>query len=605
MKKIEEKNDIWYAGNASFSSIVNVEEIIYNEDVAEYFTILSFNDRFMDREVRERFALSTLTPSELGKCMRGKGAFMYNEKGAFEIVQRQLALCQGVLRRLPELPLTIDGDLNMPDGNILPKRIMQLKKVKIEYSALGWKETEAGVVFCGSSKYMQGGIKDLNAEYAGDYDITPTGDFDKYLEMIKTEVLGNVPMEAVLAMAASATVLEYANLKWDDDISNIIIHFVKNSSNGKTTAMKLAVSFGGCPNKKKKQKSFFTSFNSTVNSRFKLVGHNNGFLVAFDELSMEEDRNLTQFLYSLADGTEKARMSNGKKLQEGNLFSTTILMTGEESILSKCDKKAGLRARVHEISGVTWTSSAESSKRIKAVCKKNYGFITPMIAEELLKDTDGFWEEKRDNWHDLIMEKIESENIMSNITERVADSVAILMVSAEIVDKILPFALSLDKILEFFFDNIIRDVVVDSNIGQRAYKCITEYFALHKEEFTYRGAQYFDSVSLSNIKGVYYNIKSRKLYEDLKKEKDYEEFRGVYFDRAICFTESMLAEILKKNGFPDVKVCMDEINAFGLLMTQDSERSTARLTAEYTINNEACTGYKVLIPEIKCDSYDN
>lgn len=131
MKKIEEKNDIWYEGNVSISSIINVDEIIYDEDREEYFTIVSFNDRFLDRQVQERFALSTLSPSVLGRCMRGKGAFLYDEKKAFQIVQGQLALYQRAMRRLPELPLTLDGDLHMPDGNILAKPIMQLKKLKL------------------------------------------------------------------------------------------------------------------------------------------------------------------------------------------------------------------------------------------------------------------------------------------------------------------------------------------------------------------------------------------------------------------------------------------------------------------------------------------
>lgn len=600
MNKIIEENGMWCENRAFISSIINVRRIIRDEEKEEYNVILTFQDRFSDSEVEVEFPIATLNAFTLKRVMNGKGAIVYNGRRAYDIVQAQIRLFQGAIRKLPSPPLNDNCDFCMPDGTILPKRLMQVQEIQSEYRTLGWKQTKTGLVFYGASKFVGQGIKDKVAKYAGEYDIFPMGDFVEYMNMVRDEILGNVPMEAVMAMAASATVLEYANLKWGLDIPNIIINLVKNSSNGKTTAAKLAVSFGGCPQKSSTSRSFFSNFNSTVNSRFKIVGNNKGFPVAFDELSMEETKNLTQFLYSLANGSEKERMSNGKGLQEVNSFSTTMFMTGEESIFAQTDKKAGIRARVLEIAGVTWTSSAESSKRIKAVCKKNYGFVTPMIAQALMQDVDGVWERKKDAWYERIVEKLEQEKIVTNITERVADTIAIFMVSAEILEKVLTVKLSLDEMMEFFIDKILKSVADESNIGQRAYRWIAEYFATHKSEFTYKDGWY-DPITSAKAKGVYCYIKTPKSYEDLKKEKVWDEFSGVVFNQAICMTESVLTEILKKGNFPSTDVCMDEINAFGLLMTQDGKRSSIRLTANYTINNRACTGYKILIPEDECD----
>ena len=60
-------------------------------------------------------------------------------------------------------------------------------------------------------------------------------------------------------------------------------------------------------------------------------------------------------------------------------------MTTEKSILGLCDQNTGLLVRCLEFEGITWTRSADSADRIKAVSEQNYGFVIIHIATLLLK----------------------------------------------------------------------------------------------------------------------------------------------------------------------------------------------------------------------------
>ena len=81
--------------------------------------------------------------------------------------------------------------------------------------------------------------------YDGKLKIGKTGKYKKWNEMIKEEVIGNIPLEFMLAVAGSGIFTDY--LRDKVQVENVIVNLVGESSTGKSTAGLLLVSCGAKP----------------------------------------------------------------------------------------------------------------------------------------------------------------------------------------------------------------------------------------------------------------------------------------------------------------------------------------------------------------------
>lgn len=357
---------------------------------------------------------STMTVASIGRLLRKKGVPSTEMRGIFKDIETQI--CRKLYR-----------------GQVVNEE---------EHETLGWAELDGNLVFKADAIYTVTG-KRLST-YAGSFNIQSSGSLEVFVDMLITHVVGNIPLSAICCMAAAATVLPYANEVWRVAICNPIIHLVGNSSTGKSTGAYLFIAFGGSP---EGVGAMMLSFLATPNALVQQIGGNQGYPCAIDEFSTGGGKKFwSDFVYTLANGLGKARCcAGGSKVSQASTFSTVFLTTGEAGILSRCNKNEGVRARLFEFNVDSWTRSADESNYIKKICKANFGFVTPLIAQELLANGDIWYEHFRD-WRHIIKAQIAEDKLILGIGDRITDVVALFMVSCEIVNSVLRICLDVEGV---------------------------------------------------------------------------------------------------------------------------------------------------------------
>lgn len=490
-------------------------------------------------------------------------------------------------------PNSLQKEISRLTGDIYDKKkleylygIAQNKNQVIKtltHSEIGWINKG---VFATNNAILESGDNKIESKYVGDRLINKKGDFNKALDMYK-EIIesGNINLQTVFAIGTSATVLEFANKNWGMSMQSTINHFYSNTTNGKSTASMLAVSLGSNPINTVGNKSLFLSFGGTINSLMRSLGGNKGYPVAIDELSKVKEKNLTDSVYNLTGGLEKSRLTaGGTSFAKAFEYSTSIITNGEESILKRCDEHEGLRARVLEFFNVEWTTSKEESDKIQKECSQNYGFVTPKVAEELLKSgASEKWKAVYEKWIDYFEKDKRIDMSATNVIGRVINTLALYMVSAEIFSEVTELKLDISGIYEMLVKNVIFKLMGNSNIGKRAWQFLFEYFVENRSKFI--DSHDFDVYIEGSIGIIKYARKGMGT-----------EFEGEKCNRYIFIPKSKFNKLIESEGFPDVDVVLAELKKNNLLRTKDSNRPTMQ---NKTKSGETIIGYGVFIPDIK------
>lgn len=454
-------------------------------------------------------------------------------------------------------------------------------KILFCHTKLGWNKINDDTVFLGQEAVSQDDA--LYSTYSGTVDIKGKGSIAEYVNMIKRYVIGVEgwsKLEAMLAFGVGATVLAFANKMWGTYLNNFLLHMFGGSSNGKTTSMSLFVGLGANPEKKK---GLRLTYVSTENSIIKKIGNNNGFPVGIDELSAKTSREMDCFVYTVGNGEEKDRlMAGGAKFQDSVTFESVFLSNGEVSIIKKCSKNEGIRARCIEFGNVQWTDSKAQAEAINRCVHSNYGLVTPLVAKELLKNSDS-WEARWEFWKNKVETEIEKQKITLSIGGRIADYVALFALSAEIFNEVLDVKLDVEKIYQFCYLHIIITNVEEADMAYNAYIAIIEYISNHKEKFAdacygcgYR--KFSDDITLdSSMEGFFYYPRKKAVI----KEKEY--------DMVYAFRGNILENILTDAGFTETKVVIHQLNKEGFLKNKRGRN----LRQPYTINGSTLSLYSV------------
>ena len=270
------------------------------------------------------------------------------------------------------------------------------------YSHLGWLPVpvrdENGIIRGHQLHYRADHlIGGLSAEYDGQYSVTPIGDLDSWRQMVKEQIIGHPPLELVLLASLSAIVNGLIGPLTTGE--NPIFHLCGPSGCGKTTALYAATSVYGVPYEGEKrytatsgevicERSIYGSWGATENATTVQCCGNMGAVIIFNELGKFDGKDLTKIVYNLSEGTDKVRLDPKMTSYTSESYATSIISSGEISLLSRCTSKAtGLQVRVLEISDQL-TDNAEQSRIIKAVCRKHNGQAAQVFAQYILDNGD-------------------------------------------------------------------------------------------------------------------------------------------------------------------------------------------------------------------------
>ena len=216
------------------------------------------------------------------------------------------------------------------------------------YTQLGWIDINGTKAFKSNRLIAQGDSK-KEAKYLGNLDIEPKGDRDKWFDMIKSEVIGNIPLTTVMLAGFASPILGYLNQQYD--LGSILFNLSNSSSKGKTTAAMLATSVFGNP---AIDKSTMITFNATSNALVSFASKCNSHTIALDEAIISTASDVTKQLYTLCAGRDKLRLNTDSELKEVSSFSSFIISTAEFDLIPDSATN-GIRARVFELNDIFTT----------------------------------------------------------------------------------------------------------------------------------------------------------------------------------------------------------------------------------------------------------
>ena len=394
------------------------------------------------------------------------------------------------------------------------------------HKTVGWGTFQDQVVF----KHEQ--VVGVDSEYTGPL-LLLAGNFEKWAEMVRAEVLGHVPLEAALVLGASAVVVGFVGEEGGQ--GSLVAHFAGDSSLGKTTAAMLAASIGGSPDSR--STGLLSTWNSTRNAMMGKLRSNYGLPIVFDEASMAGLKDFSNVIYTLAEGQEKARMTKELELKEVSSWCTTILSTGEHGLLSKSNRNTGLRVRILEFSSVSWTKNARNAEEIKDVALQNYGHAAPRLAEHLVGLGKDEISKRLELWRRKILDRFDSSD---RFGPRMSLKLSLLMATAELIVEVLGFELNVDSLLDFFVSHE-QESLEDRDISKQAYQYLLEQVALNHHRFSLNYGQLTRGITN-------FEVVSQEHWGRLDRLQD--------GGRELSIIKSAFTQILTEGGFEEPRIIL-------------------------------------------------
>ena len=267
------------------------------------------------------------------------------------------------------------------------------------------------------------------------------GDEATYLQFLQDTVFPSTELSLALAIGYSAVVVSRLNGE-EADLGTVIVNLCGTSSTGKSTAEMLMCSPFMNPEISNKNNGLCFTANNTLNAIFGRIDGVHGVPFVIDDITTNPylKNQLTQFIYSLADGTHKGRLNGNGELCEGGLGWSGVAITSSETpILDYGEQYQGTKARVLHTQGIQWTKSAEESELVKSVVRKNYGFTGKEFADFVAKIPMG----KLCTGFKKSVERVKGfMDKTDNLTDRLANKFAAIYLTIELLNEKFSFGLS-------------------------------------------------------------------------------------------------------------------------------------------------------------------
>lgn len=417
----------------------------------------------------------------------------------------------------------------------------EVASVKYQHTSIGFDSYENKEI------YKLYKVVGMESTYCGQYDLKPKGDKGNYLQMLENEVLGHAPLELVLIMALSAVIVGYIGEELSLD--TLIIHLKGNSSTGKTTAVRVGMSAFGYADTKRN--GLVSTYNATSNALIGQLKGIKGVPFAFDELSMSQENDLTSVIYTIANGTDKARLNANAELQSKGNWHTTVFSTGEKSLIGIAKKNVGIQNRVIEIDDITFTKDASNARAISNSIQQNYGFLAYDFVEYILSIGKQACIVEYDTTYEKVLKMFNKNHIVDPFTERRAKSFAAIITTGKLAEKVLG--------KQFNWIEIWKIILT------------IEKKALYRRNFK--------KVAIEQIK-QYININIGKFARDNKVISN--TYWGKIIDKGSYIEVQMLPNnfemMLKAQGFEDAQVVLKELKQGGYLNCEKDRYTRYRNT---------------------------
>lgn len=353
------------------------------------------------------------------------------------------------------------------------------------HSSLGWLFENNKTVFLSNKAYG-----DIDSIYNGSFSLEPKGSLNDWLDMVKSEVLGNTALEFSLLTGFTSILHSYINHRID--VGNIIINLTGQSSTGKTTAALLAASCYGSP---VMGKALVATLNSTPDGLIQLVSSANGHTVVLDEGGTADKRVFERLLYTISAGVDKRRLNKDGSAKKVTTFSSLVLVTSEFPIMGD-NPPSGINVRGFEINKKL-TKSGESADKIKECVYSNYGVAGVKFTSFILTKKDNIL-----NTYKKISLALKAEyKVKSAIELRALGKLAIIMTTAAYFNacfKDYSIQINTDNLKTFIFE-MVGNIPDSEKTTEKAIEALLQYVNLNKSYFLTSECDEYSS----NTKGKY------------------------------------------------------------------------------------------------------
>ncbi|WP_369355207.1 DUF927 domain-containing protein [Lysinibacillus capsici] len=414
------------------------------------------------------------------------------------------------------------------------------KKVPVsyQYNYLGWGAYKQRLLFKHSS--LSFGDR-TNAEYKGMFNIQPKGSLFIWEQTVEKYIKGHIPLELALCLGFSATLVGYINQFLDIHQDSLLFHLSGNSTTGKSTAAMVAVSGFGDP--KEGPNSLIQSFDGTDNALVSLITKNYGVPIAFDETTMTtmKQEKLTSFLYKWAKNVEKARQNRNAELREREAWGTTIITTGESSIIGQSNQNEGIRARVFEFEGIQWTKDKNQATKLNHLLSANYGWGVKPFVDNFLKYSRAHFLAAWQNETEIMERHLPN----SKFENRISKKFSLVIMTAMLLNETFDFDFDVEGIRQMLVQQEMVSLE-ERLIGPKALELIREWVLKYQKHF------YINSQGNPESQTIYGRI-------DIDKKAS---------TTTVFILASEFKQMLRLAGFSDVKVVLRELDKLSVLIKE-------------------------------------
>lgn len=393
-----------------------------------------------------------------------------------------------------------------------------------------------------------------DSSYVGALDLKPKGNLGNYLDDLREHVVPYKNISLAFALGVSSSIVAKLNMHYKD-INTLLVHLFAESTKGKSTAAMLAISVWGNPNLS--GGGLYNTWNSTENALSTSLAGNYGIAYALDELSMSKIEDTTSLIYNLVGGKDKARLTKDIELRAAATWTTSIISTGEVSLLSKAKNNTGLDIRVLELGGIVWTEDANHSDQVKALVNRNYGVFGADFVKRLIEFPADRLKEIFEEEREIFIQKVKEKNIQDDMLSRTSCKYAIVTLTIRLINsryKDRGIILDIEGIRELLVDTEIN------SINRRGIKRKAEDWLI---QYIESNASKFKSGKETNTNVDYWGTRKELPNGELE----------------VAILTNKFEEIIRKGKFEDTKVVLEQLKKEGKL-----EYEAGRLTRKRKVN---------------------
>lgn len=429
-------------------------------------------------------------------------------------------------------------------SSFLSKQEKQLVPANV-HNGIGWDMVNGELVYKHHKIITKPSAPSIESTYSGDFSLEPRGNKDDFLHLFLKEVKGHTPLELMICISISAQIIGMLNRSKIGNFDSLLVHLVGSSTTGKTTAGMLGVSLAGSPNP---NEGLLQTYNGTKNAMARKLSGNHGALTVLDESTMNlmDSQNLSSFIYEIAQNSEKSRLNKDSELKEKQTWNTTIVSTGESSILSKANNNEGLRVRLFEFSVDNWTKSAENAENIKKGIIQNYGHLVPEIVSKMLELGPQAVAKMVEENKEYIQMKMPD----SKFRDRISTKFSLILTAAELFELTFRLKLSGEKIINMLIEQEQKSMT-EREMAPKFYTQLKQYIIRYKRNFK------IDKQIMTGNQEIWGKIEQKP-------------------DETRCYILTAVFEkIVKELDFSDTKVLLAELKKMGVII-HDKNRNQKR-----------------------------